>query len=272
MCRQVDGQGRRDEAALAEAEESFTLASNLFRALGMRSALSSLAPYWALTVDFARGRAAAAMARLDEALALVADRPRRWGYIMCFRALVAGELGQDDVCRASAEELFRLAGQLDSQLFRAHAHWKLAILSSYRDDADATLFHVRQAEVHKGTWWVPASGDFLAESADLLDRVGHTALAWQYLARVKAEPKDAGHLVALAEAALEARHGDPVLAEERLAEASGQPIDPREYWRVTLLRAYAALPPGPGRRRWFPRRPGVRRGRRARAAPTAPHP
>ena len=49
----------------------------------------------------------------------------------------------------------------------------------------------------------PGSGDFLAEAADLLDRVGHVALAREYLDRVAAEPKDAAHLVALAAAAIE---------------------------------------------------------------------
>ena len=46
--------------------------------------------------------------------------------------------------------------------------------------------------------------------------------------------------MALAGAALEARHGDPVTAEEALLATSQLAIAPREQWRVTLLRAYAA--------------------------------
>jgi len=62
---------------------------------------------------------------------------------------------------------------------------------------------------------------------DLLDRVGHTALAWEYLVpRGKAEPQGSGHLVAMAEAALEARHGDPVVAEERLKAPDLRRIEP----------------------------------------------
>ena len=212
LCWRLDDSGRRDDSALAEAEECFSRASNLYQALGMRSATSALVPYWAVSIEFARGQASDAMDRLEKGLNLVADLPRRWAYLMCFRAWVAAELGQDEVCRASAQEALRVGEQLDSDLFRAHGHWKLAILASYREDAQATLHHLRQVELHRGTWWGPASGDFLADAADLLDRVGHTALAWEYLARVKAEPKDAGHLVAMAEAALEARHGDPVMA------------------------------------------------------------
>jgi len=241
LCWKLDGTGRRDEQALSEAEECFTRASDLYRALGIRSAVPALAVYVALEIELARGQAEAALRRLEEALALVADRPRRWAHLMCFRAWVAAELGRDELCRASIDEAFRVAEQTDSQLLRAQGHWKLAILSSYGGDAGATLYHVRQVEVHKDTWWGPASGDFLAEAADLLDRVGHTALAWEYLARVKGEPKDAGHLVALAEAALEARHGDPARAEERLAGLAQQRVDRREYWRVTLLCAFAAF-------------------------------
>src|SRR6202041_78799 len=121
-------------------------------------------------------------------------------------------------------------------------------LTSYRGDAAATVDHVRAAERHKGTWWASASGDFLAESADNLDRVGLTALAWEYLARVKAEPKDAGYKVALAEAAIEARHGDPERAERLVEEASLTRIDMREYWRLTLLRACAAFRRGDSQR------------------------
>ena len=85
--------GRRDDGALAEAEECFPGPSNLYRALGMRSATSALAPYWAILIEFARGRAADAMDRLEKALTLVSDLPRRWAYVMCFRAWVAAELG-----------------------------------------------------------------------------------------------------------------------------------------------------------------------------------
>jgi DNA-binding SARP family transcriptional activator len=207
----------------------------------MRSVIPGLVAYWAIFIEFARGHATAAMNRLEDALALVSDLPRRSAYLLCFRAWVASELGQDEICRTSAQEALRVGDQLDSDLFRAHGHWKLAILASYREDAEATLHHIRQVELHKGTWWGPASGDFLADAADLLDRVGHTALAWEYLARVKAEPKDAGHLVAMAEAALEARHGDPTLAEQGLRAPALQRIDPREYWRVSLLSAFAAF-------------------------------
>ena len=207
----------------------------------MRSAISPVLIDKAMTVDFENGRAVAALAELDEAVALVADRPRRAAYALCFRARVAANLGLTEECTANVDEVFRVAERLDDDLLRAYGHHRLAILASYNGDAEATLRHVRRAEQHRTeNWWSQASASFLSEAADCLSRVGHTELAWEYLARAQAEPKNSGPQVALAGAALEARHGDPVTAEEALLAASQLAIAPREQWRVTLLRAYAA--------------------------------
>ena len=73
LCWRLDSSGRRDDSALAEAEECFSRASNLYQALGMRSATSALVPYWALSIEFARGHAAEALDRLEKGLNLVAD-------------------------------------------------------------------------------------------------------------------------------------------------------------------------------------------------------
>ncbi|HTV11006.1 MAG TPA: BTAD domain-containing putative transcriptional regulator [Acidimicrobiales bacterium] len=237
----LDASGRRDETALQEAAECFTTATNIFGALGMRSMVTRVAILWAMLIDFPSGRSAAALRRLDEALALVADRPRRWAYIMQMRAWVAAEAGLGALCRACVEEMFRFADVHSDENIRAQGHWKLAVLASYQGDANATLANLREAEAHRGTWWGPASGDFLGEAADLLDRVGYVALAHEYLARAKAEPKDAAYIIALSEAAMEARHGDPASAEELLSKAARLRIDPRENWRLTILRAFAAF-------------------------------
>ncbi len=233
--------GSRRDSDMAEIEECFRRAIELYRALGMRSAISPVLIDKAMTVDFENGRAAAALAELDEAVALVADRPRRAAYVLCFRARVAANLGLSEECAANVDEVFRVAERLDDDLLRAYGHHRLAILASYNGDAEATLRHVRVAEQHRTeNWWSQASANFLSEAADCLSRVGHTELAWEYLARAQAEPKNSGPQVALAAAALEARHGDPALAEEALLAASKLAIAPREQWRVTLLRAYAA--------------------------------
>ncbi|HTX00544.1 MAG TPA: BTAD domain-containing putative transcriptional regulator [Acidimicrobiales bacterium] len=235
--------GQRDRAALAESEASFRRAADLYRALGMRSALAPVLVEKANLIDFDDGRASAALALLDEALALVVDRPRRWAYVQSFRAKVAADLGLDEVCRASVEEVFRVAEQFGDEIFHAYGHWRLATLSSYRGDAEATMHHVRQTELHRSDrWWGQISTAFLAGAADCLDRVGHTTSAWEYLERARSDPKDGTFLVLLTQAVLEARHGDPALAERRLVDVvERQHLDRREAWRVTLLRAFAAF-------------------------------
>ncbi len=85
------------------------------------------------------------------------------------------------------------------------------------------------------------SGDFLGDAADSLDRVGETTLAWDYLERAQREPMDGEPVIAMAEAAMLARHGDPERAEVCLAAVFTHRVDPRERWRVTLFRAYAAF-------------------------------
>ena len=244
LCWREDASGQRDERALDEATACFERCSRGYRDLGMPSAAAAVVPYWAINIEFARGHARRALAMLDGALVESGGVLRRRAFIQVFRGWVAAELGLDDVCRDSIDEVLRVATTLKSDLFVALASWKLAIHTSYRRDADATLELVRTVERHRTGWWSSGSGDFLAEAADLLDRVGHVALAREYLERVASEPKDAAHLVALSAAVLEARHGDPAEATRLLDRAEAMRVDPRERWRLTLLRAYSAFRAG----------------------------
>lgn len=244
LCWREDASGHRDEQALDEAAACFERCVRGYRDLGMPSAAAAVVPYWAINIEFARGHARRALEMLDEALVESAGVLRRRAFIQVFRGWVTAELGLDDVCRDSLDEVLRVATTLKSDLFVGLASWKLAILTSYRGDADTTLELIRTVELHRAGWWSSGSGDFLAEAADLLDRVGHVTLAREYLERVTREPKDVAHLVALSAAVLEARHGDPVHAVRLIDRAEAMRIDPRECWRLTLLRAYAAFRAG----------------------------
>ena len=256
LCWEVDEHGRRVDRALRESAQCFERASAMYRDLGMRSSAAALVPYWSINLEFTQGQAARALARLDAALAEAIGRPRRWGFVMCFRGWVAADLGLDDICQSSLSEALAIGEQLGSDVLRALAHWKWAIHASYRGDADATLERIRLVEQYPTGWWESGSGDFLAEAADLLDRVGHVAPAREYLERVRAEPKDAAHLVALSEAAIEARHGDPERALVLLDALAQVRVDPRDGWRTTLLRGLAHYRSGDGARAgpWLPRR------------------
>jgi DNA-binding SARP family transcriptional activator len=240
-CWHLDSAGRRDLAALQEAERHFAQAALLYDQLGMRGFRAGLVPYQAMWIDYARGDAHGAIERLEAGLGSVVDQPRRWAYLLIFHAEVCVELGRFDQCEADIREVLRVADDLHDGILVAYGHWQLAISASHRRDADETLERIRLAEAHKANWWKVAASDFLADAADDLDRVGHSALAVEYLRRAQENPLDGEPIIAMAEAALLARHGDPHLAEERLLAAPGHRIDPREYWRVTLLRAYAAF-------------------------------
>ena len=241
-CWKLDADGRRDLAALVEAEKYFDRAARLYDQLGMRTARAGLVPYQAMWIDFARGEAGAALRHLEAGLSLVVDRPRKWAYLLIFHAEVSIELGRHDQCEADVREVLRVAADLShADILRGYSHWLLALSASQRRDPDETLEQVRLAEVHKGIWWTRAGAEFLAEAAECLDRAGHTVLALDYLRRAQADPQDAEPVIAMAEAALLARHGDPLLAEEKLLAAPGHQVAPREYWRITLLRACAAF-------------------------------
>jgi DNA-binding SARP family transcriptional activator len=240
-CLHRDAEGRRDVTALREAAGHFAQAAHIYNRLGMRGARAGLVPYQAIWIDYATGKAASALDRLEAGLTSVVDQPRRWAFLLVQHAEVCLELGRFDQCEADVKDVLRVGAELRDEVLLAYGHWDLAISASHRRDAGETLEQVRLAESHKGDWWEPASADFLADAADQLDRVGHHALAVEYLRRAHDKPLDAEPLLAMAEAALLARHGDPVLAEERLLAAPGHRVDPREYWRITLLRGYAAF-------------------------------
>lgn len=193
-------------------------------------------------IEFYSGRALAALDILNTAMELVVDRPRRYAYVLTSRAEVLCELGRHDEMEADVREMFHIASQVggDKQLV-AYAHWMMFVSLSIRGQAAATLEHVRLVEANRADWWQASGADFLADAADCLDRVGHTALAWEYLERANAEVGDAEAFIAMAECALLARHGDPAVAEDRLVVVHRHGLVKREHWRVTLLRAFAAL-------------------------------
>ncbi|HSC01808.1 MAG TPA: BTAD domain-containing putative transcriptional regulator [Solirubrobacteraceae bacterium] len=233
--------GHLPVSAMEDAAAYLAQAAKLFLEAGDRAAAGGLAPYRAMWIELDLGRPLAALEILDEGLTLVANHPRRVGFVQCFRAQVLVYLGRHDESEAASAEVARIAGRLGDRHLAAYAHWELLRSCSIRGDAAAALHHAQQAEASRADWWAVAGQDFLAEAADYLDLVGHVALASEYLERANSMPGDADATIAMADCALLSRHGDPELARERLAVVHRHGIPPREYWRVTLLEAYAAL-------------------------------
>ncbi len=239
-CFRRDPDGVLSEAILREAAGYLDRAMELYVRMGYPEHVSSVAVDRAIRTELYAGRPQAALEVLDAALSHAAGQPRRTGRLLFYRAQVLTELGQHEEAEATLEESLRVRSHLPDVYYRALVHWGRMILASMRGDAALTLDQANQVEANRSDWWAYDGAEFLAEAADCLDRAGHTALAWECLERAQADPQDAEGLIAIAECALLARHGDPALAKERLAVVHRHGIYPRERWRVTLLRAYAA--------------------------------
>ena len=240
LCWHYDEQGRRDAASLREADALLAEAGELYARLGMRAAGAGLAPYRAMWIEYARGDVGGALQRINDAAAPIVDHPRRWAYLLTLRAEIELELGRHDEAWLSIREVLRVADQLGDDQLLAYAHWNAMTASSQVGDAAGTIEHLRIVEANKGDWWSAASADFCAGAVDDLARIGEIALAAEHLAMAKEHPGDAAALIGFGEASLLARHGDPEAAEAALCAVPGLGCDPREYWRVDLLRAYAA--------------------------------
>ncbi len=240
-CWRTDEHGVRDEAAMRRADELFARAAAIYRRVGLPTVAAGTVPYRAMWIQFALGNARAALAMLDEGLSTVVERPRRWGFLQSFRAEVLVELSRYEEADNSVRQLLAVGERLADVELCAFAYWNRAIIASHLGDGSSVIEHLRLVEQHSGEWFEPMSGDFLADAADMLDRVGEITLAQDYLDRGLRDPKDGEPVLAMAEAALLARHGDPDLAERRLDAVFTHRVDPRERWRVTLFRAFAAF-------------------------------
>jgi DNA-binding SARP family transcriptional activator/ATP/maltotriose-dependent transcriptional regulator MalT len=233
---------RADDASLARAEALFEASLVLCRALGQRNWVAQTQLALADRVYFARGQHDLAVQHIDELLGDLTGRSRYRAVTLSFRASTLIDCGRFAEAEATFAEMDRLSAATGDVRAAGYLAWTAAQLASYRGQAEATRAALREAERHSGDWFAHATGaEFLAEAADLLDRVGDRALAGEYLERARARAAEAEVWFATAEAAVLARSGDPLRAREALAVAAAHPrMLPRERWRLTLLDAYAA--------------------------------
>jgi DNA-binding SARP family transcriptional activator len=240
LCWRRDEDGVLPAASLRAAGRHLEEAADLYVSLGYREWTTGAVAPRAIWTELGIGRPLAALELIDEGLADCAGRPRRVGRLLYHRAEVLTELGRFDEAEANLEEAERIGRRYRDSLVLTYSHWGRMTLASLRGDRERTLHHADQAESGRGEWWQVVGAELLAEAADCLDRVGFAALAAERLARAQEYPERAEPAIAMSECALLARRGDPALAEERLSVVHRCGIAPREYWRVTLLRAYAA--------------------------------
>lgn len=234
---------RRDETSLAHAERLLQEAHALCLRIGQRSWASQVVLPLADGVYFARGDHDRALQWIENALERLPARSRHRGVILSFYGDILIDCGRFADAEATVDEERRLGELLADRRISAYAAWTAAKLASQTGDARRTLREVRAAESFRDDWFEHSTGvNFLADAADLLDRVEETELAMDYLERAQARREEAPAAVAQAEAAVLARSGDPVEAEQLLERLATMPrIELREQWRISLLRAHAAV-------------------------------
>lgn len=215
--------------------------------------LAALAHEWACYATFWRGHAVhfqtGAMARavelIERALAdLAADSPRRAAMLSFYAdvLIVAGRWPDADRALTEGELLADAAGD---ERARSYLTWSRARLASVRLDSMTTERSIREVERDNAEWFETDTGaTFLADAAEMLDRVGVADQAARYLRRaIERSPDD--EFVRQAVAVLAARGGDPVAAMDAVQElARGQWLEKRDRWRLTLFAAWATFRAG----------------------------
>ena len=236
------------------AEELFEEAAALFGAIGEQrwrgDALAALAYY----ERFRRGHVAAAAETMAAALACLAGPTRDRATWLTFRAeiaIYAGDAAEAEAALREAEAIGRALGDLR---VASYAAWSGAAAAGLRGDLAVVRQRLALAE-RDGTRWMEGGNGalFLSDAAMLFARLGEPEEAAAYLERAEAlaSELDLPIVPLLARGVYEARHGDPLRAEQALAVYQDHPerqMAPRDEWRVLLERAGAAKRAGDAER------------------------
>jgi ATP/maltotriose-dependent transcriptional regulator MalT len=232
---------RKDAEHLGFAEDRLTMAARSYRAQGLWTWLAQVMLVLAFWVHFSRGSIELALSCIDDGLEVIPDRRQQRAVFLTFRAEVLDSVGRYDEAAANLDEAEAIGLVIGDVRVRAYVAWERARQHSQQGDAQGTLAAVHAAEGFRSDWFDGCGGEFLADAADFLDRVGYTDLARQYLDRARDHSDHEGFEVDKAEAAVLARNGDPEAAERCLLALSASPeYEPFEQWRLLLLRAVAA--------------------------------
>jgi DNA-binding SARP family transcriptional activator len=183
-----------------------------------------------------------ALTTLDRALELLPFGKSYRAVLHSFRSDTLSELGRYAEAEASIAVMRAIARITREPWIPLFASWCEALLASYSMDRERTVRAMLDAERHRGDLAGEVSGlEFLAQGADLLDRVGEHEMALQRLRLARAQMAGFETTVEVFEAAVAGRSGNPAQALELLERALARPdLSPQERWPLLLLRAYAA--------------------------------
>ena len=246
QARLLDVLGRaasryKDEQHLVFAADRLSMAARSYRSQGLWSWLAYTLAMLGIWVHADRGATDQAIAAIDESLAVIPDRRQQRAVILTFRAEILDLVGRYEEAAADLAEADDIAQVIGDVRVRAYVEWERARALSQQGDGPGTLAAIHAAESFRADWFDGCGGEFLADAADFLDRVGYHDLALQYLDRAKEQSEHEDFEVERATVAILARSGDPEEAETRLVALAASPwCEPAERWRVQLLRAVAA--------------------------------
>jgi ATP/maltotriose-dependent transcriptional regulator MalT/DNA-binding SARP family transcriptional activator len=245
-ARLLDTLGRcaaryKDDKHLAIAADRLTMAARSYRNQGLWSWLAYTLAILGCWVHAHRGAFDQAVAAVDESLEVIPNRRQQRAVLLTFRAEILNQAGRYEEAEANLAEAEAIALVIGDVRVRAYAAWERARGLSQQGDGPGTLAAILATESFRSDWFDGCGGEFLADAADFLDRVGYRDLALQYLDRARVHSEHEDFEVERATAMVMARSGDPEEAEGRLLALAASPwCEPTERWRVQLLRALAA--------------------------------
>ena len=236
---------RGTAAATRQADRMFVEVAERCRALGHSEWLGFVLFWRGNTIYLENGDLRRAEELMREALTVLgADSPRR-STVLVFHADALAALGELEAAERALDEAQEIADRDDDEKSLAYVAWLRAALASLRGDPMTTERLLREVERDARDWFESTTGaTFLAEAAEMLDRVGLAAEAQSYLARARERAPD-DEFVLQAQATLLARSGDPMQALDALQQLTrGNWLQKRLIWRHTALTAWATFRAG----------------------------
>lgn len=235
---------RGDPGSMLLAERQLGEAAVLCRLAGETEWEAQTLTSLGYRVEFARGDLDQSITHMSAALALLPQAGSERAAVATFLAEALAYVGRFEEAEATLREAATIGRRLGDHRAQAYAAWTGVTLASLRGDTASVLERARAVELHPGDWFEHPTGvEFLADAALALARTGARTEALAYGERARSRAEGAGHpeIAWIAEGALEARWGDPDVAEHALARFAGSPQQaPRDEWRTLLLRALAA--------------------------------
>ena len=197
-ARLLDTLGRaaaryNDDEHLTIAAERLAMAARSYRSQGLWSWLSYTLAILGCWVHAHRGAIDQAVAAVDESLEVIPDRRQQRAVILTFRAEILNLVGRYAEAEANLAEAEASAQVIGDVRVRAYVAWERARGLSQQGDGPGTLAAILTAESFRSDWFDGCGGEFLADAADFLDRVGYRDLAMQYLDRARQQSEHESH-------------------------------------------------------------------------------